>query len=268
LKPPPTNPRVPLLRAEGKVFSEGYPTLGSTAFVHAPVLLRESRSNTARDAEASFGFEPSLYFYVGFSHPSFGDAVLVYPPESFDLDQGGATPFDGVVLYAAHELIGPGEPDRVILDPTPLCLRAEPFVWAGYMPLADAIRLLRGWGKKLILDGKAQLLERTRAPDRRLAGERALNDACRARFCLSPRDSPEPRYEMFRVMAMATRVLEQPLESVYLDAAIDFPDQVDRLRSDVEALVPRERTASDRQVQPFGRSGYGPRIPPGPLGAS
>ena len=83
---PPLNPspavlRVPILRAEGKVFAEGYPTLGATELVHAPVLLRESRSDSARAAEASFGFEPSLYFYVGFSHPSFGDVVLVYEPE-------------------------------------------------------------------------------------------------------------------------------------------------------------------------------------------
>lgn len=94
MNPSPAVLRVPILRAEGKVFAEGYPTLGATELVHAPVLLRESRSDSARAAEASFGFEPSLYFYVGFSHPSFGDVVLVYEPESFDLDPGGASPFD------------------------------------------------------------------------------------------------------------------------------------------------------------------------------
>jgi hypothetical protein len=100
-----TDPRVPLVRAEGKVFAEGYPTLGPTEFVNAPVLLRESRSDIARAAEASFGFQPSLYFYVGFSHPSFGDAVLVYEPESFDLDQGGATPFDSGGFHRDHIVV-------------------------------------------------------------------------------------------------------------------------------------------------------------------
>jgi len=104
-KSPPTDPRVPLVRAEGKVFAEGYPTLGPMEFVNAPVLLRESRSDSARAAEDSFRFEPSLYFYVGFSHPSFGEAVLVYEPESFDLDQGGATPFDSGGFHLNHIVV-------------------------------------------------------------------------------------------------------------------------------------------------------------------
>jgi hypothetical protein len=98
--------RVPLLRAEGKVFSEGYPTLGPADLLTVTLLRRESRSDRTREAEASFGFQPSLYFYVGFSHPSFGEAVLVYAPESFDRDQGGATPFDSGGFHLDHIVVG------------------------------------------------------------------------------------------------------------------------------------------------------------------
>lgn len=87
------------------MFLEGYPTLGPTEFVSPSVLLRESRSDRTRAAEASFGFQPSLYFYVGFSHPSFGDAVLVYEPETFDIDQGGATPFDSGGFHLDHIIV-------------------------------------------------------------------------------------------------------------------------------------------------------------------
>jgi len=99
------DPRVPLLRAEGKVFPEGYPTLGPAELVIDSPLRRESRSDRTRDAEASFGFSPSLYFYVGYSHPSFGEAVLVYEPESFDRDQGGATPFDSSGFHLDYILV-------------------------------------------------------------------------------------------------------------------------------------------------------------------
>lgn len=85
---------MPLLRAEGKIFPEGYPTLGPAALATSAPLQRESRSDRTRDAEASLGFSPSLYFYAGYAHPDFGEAVLVYEPESFDRDPGGATPFD------------------------------------------------------------------------------------------------------------------------------------------------------------------------------
>lgn len=98
-------PRVPLLRAEGKVFLEGYPTLRPAELVTDALLRRESRSDRTRDAEASFGFAPSLYFYVGYSHPSFGEAVLIYEPESFDLDQGGATPFDSGGFHLDYILV-------------------------------------------------------------------------------------------------------------------------------------------------------------------
>jgi hypothetical protein len=98
-----TDPRIPLVRTEGKQFEEGYPTLHSSDLVAEPVLRTESRSDRTRAAEAALGFAPSLYFYVGFAHPDFGDAVLVYEPESFDANPGGATPFDTGGLY--HQYI-------------------------------------------------------------------------------------------------------------------------------------------------------------------
>jgi hypothetical protein len=168
---------------------------------------------------------------------------------------------DGVVLYAGYDFIGPSEPDRFLLDPTPLSLHslnAELFVWVGYLPLARALHTLRRWGEKLIADGNDQLLGRTRDSDRLVAAARALNDASRARFCVGLREASDLRYEMFRVMARATRTLHQPLESVYLDAAIDFPaSKVDQLRKDVEMFDPREPASRDRRIQP----GYGPRTP-------
>ena len=91
--------RIPLVRAEGKIFDEGYPTLGAAEFVSETPLLRESRSDRSREAEAAFGFEACLYFYVGWSHPSFGDVVLLYEPDRFDADSGGATPFDSGGFY-------------------------------------------------------------------------------------------------------------------------------------------------------------------------
>jgi hypothetical protein len=178
---------------------------------------------------------------------------------------------DGVVLYAAYEFIGPREPDRLILDPTPLQLavHAEPLVWVGYMPLSEALDLLRSWGVMLIADANTQLLERTREPDRRLAAARALSDARRGRFCIDSRQDPQLRYDMFRVMAIATRILEQQLEPVYRDAAIDLPkSQVEQLRRDVEAFAPRNDTSTDRQVSPFGRYGHGPRTSTEPLGVT
>jgi hypothetical protein len=175
---------------------------------------------------------------------------------------------DGVVLYASKELIAPREPDRWILDPTPLSFHAEPLLWVGYLPLPEAVALLRSWGAKLISDGNAQLRERTSEPDRRLAGARALNDARRARFCVSSREDPDLRYDMFRVMAIATRILQQPLDPVYLDAGIDFSrTNVEQLQRDVEAFAPKNDPSTDRQVH-IGRSGYGPRKSTEPLGAS
>jgi hypothetical protein len=175
---------------------------------------------------------------------------------------------DGVVLYASNEFVAPREPDRWILDPTPLAFHAEPLLWVGYLPLPEAVALLRSWGAKLISDGKAQLRERTSEPDRRLAGARALNDARRARFCVSAREDPDLRYDLFRVMAIATRILKQPLGPVYLDAGIDFArSKVEQLQRDVEAFAPRNDTSTDRQVH-FGRSGYGPRNPTEALGVT
>jgi len=97
---PPLNPspavlRVPILRAEGKVFAEGYPTLVPPSLFMRRLVARESQRQCS-SCRGKLWLEPSLYFYVGFSHPSFGDVVLVYEPESFDLDPGGASPFDTV----------------------------------------------------------------------------------------------------------------------------------------------------------------------------
>lgn len=78
---------------------EGYPTLDAAAFLAEAPLQMESRSDTARQAEAAFDLAPCVYFYVGWSHPSFGDAVFVYEPDRFDEELGGATPFDTGGLY-------------------------------------------------------------------------------------------------------------------------------------------------------------------------
>lgn len=172
---------------------------------------------------------------------------------------------DGVVLYAANEFIGRGKQDRLILDPTPLALHSlspELFVWVGYMPLAEATKLMQTWGARLLADADTQLRERTRDPDCRLAAARALDDAIRARYCISPPEH-QLRYDVFRVMATASRVLEQRLDPIYLDAAIDLsPDRLEHLRRDVEAFTPQgnaaftqEDTPTDLHPPPFGRRG-------------
>lgn len=86
--------RIPLLRTEGKSFDEGYPTLGPAEFAAVTPLLVESRSDKARAAERALGLGDCLYFYAGYAHPGFGDAVLVYEPEWSDAESGSATPFD------------------------------------------------------------------------------------------------------------------------------------------------------------------------------
>lgn len=171
---------------------------------------------------------------------------------------------DGVVLYASREFVERGHPDRVILDPTPLTLHTlapASLVWAGYMPLGDAARILAAWGTHLLDDADAQLTQRTEDPDRRLAAARALDDAIRARFCVTPQGHPELRYELFRMMAIAARVLGQLREPIYLDAAIDLtPSRLEQLQRDVESFSPRPRASvpADLPVLP-GRRGQRPR---------
>lgn len=175
---------------------------------------------------------------------------------------------DGVVLYASSKFIGQGHSDRVVLDPTPLTLHTlapASLVWAGYMPSREAASMLEAWGRSLLEDGRAQLAQRTKDPDRRLAAARALDDAIRARFCVTPQKHPELRYELFRLMAIAAGVLGQGREPIYLDAAIDLtPSRLEQLRRDVESFAPQpqpqpqEGTPTDRQVSP-GRRGQSPR---------
>jgi hypothetical protein len=94
--------RIPLLRTEGKSFDEGYPTLGPAEFAAVTPLLVESRSDKTRAAEKALGLGDCLYFYAGYAHPSFGDAVLVYEPEWSDAESGGATPFDTGGFHLNH----------------------------------------------------------------------------------------------------------------------------------------------------------------------
>lgn len=94
--------RVPLVRTEGKLFTDGEPSLTPERFVSCAPLLVASRSNNAKQAEKEFGFGASLYFYAGHACPDFGDAVLVYEPELTEEYGGGATPFDTGGLYLGY----------------------------------------------------------------------------------------------------------------------------------------------------------------------
>lgn len=95
--------RVPLIRVEGKSFSERPPlTMTPERFAAGAQLEREARDRAARDAEVAFGFEPSLYFYAGVAHPSFGDIVLAYHPETSTQLPGSMSTFDTGGMYLGH----------------------------------------------------------------------------------------------------------------------------------------------------------------------
>lgn len=92
--------RVPLVRVEGKGYSiNPHLSLTPARFAAAERLEREARDQVARDAEAAFGLEASLYFYAGVAHPDFGDVVLAYHPEASAAWSGSATTFDTGGMY-------------------------------------------------------------------------------------------------------------------------------------------------------------------------
>jgi hypothetical protein len=167
---------------------------------------------------------------------------------------------DGVVLYATHDLVQPSAHDRLRLDPNPLVLHivgGEP-VWLGYLPRVEALALLRRWADDLLLDAKGSLNERW-GVDQEMLARRVLDSARRARFCISARDTAL-RYEMFKIMAIATRLLRQSLDPTYLDASIDLsPTQVEQLRAEVDSFAPDVAVEIDRSVPPVGRMGHPPR---------
>ena len=91
---------IPPVRVEGKAYRvRGDLTMTAERFGTGPWLDREARDEAARQAEAFFGFEASLYFYAGIAHPDFGDVVFVYEPECFEGRAGTATTFDSGGMY-------------------------------------------------------------------------------------------------------------------------------------------------------------------------
>lgn len=93
---------VPLVRVEGKTYRDGS-CWEPKRLVANPTLLRDMRDTTAREAEARFGFPPSLYFYVGHACPTFASDgntfVFVFAGNTFDDDEGSMTHFDTGGLY-------------------------------------------------------------------------------------------------------------------------------------------------------------------------
>jgi len=90
---------IPLVRTEGKVFTDGEPTLDAKKFIAETPLQVASRSTKARAAEQAFRLGDCLYFYAGYACPRFGNAVLVYEPTTTSPSGGHATPFDSGGLY-------------------------------------------------------------------------------------------------------------------------------------------------------------------------
>ena len=96
--------RVPLVRVEGKRYRVRPDlTMTPARFAVAATLEREARDQVARDAEREFGFDPSLHFFAGIAHPSFGNVVLGYHPEFSTSAPGSATWAVEVRLYQDRE---------------------------------------------------------------------------------------------------------------------------------------------------------------------
>lgn len=182
---------------------------------------------------------------------------------------------DGVVAYATKEFIG-GTDDRLRLDPGPLVfyLIGSALGFAGYLRRDEARALLRTWGIALLDDAKDQLASELGDEDRRLAAARVMDDARRARFCVSAREDNQLRYEMFKLMAAAAHILHQPVEPIYADASIDIaPARIAALKGEAKELAFRfHRTrasahrdeslstrSTDRRLSPIGRAGHGAR---------
>lgn len=100
--------KVPLVRAEGGPYDGTYVTPQQLAA--DPRLLPGFKTQRTRAAEAALGLGDSLYFYVGFACPDFGDMVFVYDPAVSFAWEGTATPFDtGGIIGYIHANGLPGE---------------------------------------------------------------------------------------------------------------------------------------------------------------
>jgi hypothetical protein len=180
----------------------------------------------------------------------------------------------GVVIYAGYEFIGPKDNDRLLLDPGELVLHsvADSLVWVGHTPLGRALDVLQSWGRSLVNDAKCQLQQRSDLEDRRFAATRAMEDTRRARFCIAREDS-KLRYEMFKTMAAAAWILQEPLEPIRMDASIDLGERgTANLARDAQAFAREARAdegarATDRALPSFGRRGHPPRTNVAPIAA-
>jgi hypothetical protein len=143
---------------------------------------------------------------------------------------------DGVVLYADDSFIRPAESNRMALDPHPLRLHLinSRCLWLAYLPRERAMGALLRWGEQLLEDAARQLRRLGSGISRREEALRALDAARRARFCTFARVDGSRRREVFRCMAVALMVLDQPVEPLYVDAGIDLSDaDVAALKQDV-----------------------------------